>query len=175
MYRESSVAYAKDLESTPTLKTSPIDDQPAVKQEILPSPAYTGCSLQSLRFLASFIIHQASSHSLDLAGFFPQLALAQTSCEKIHILTALARSKQEGAHLLDHFLTLLVEPEARSYRSMAPCALAQSWESSPETLRGRNLAAFLWVLIKNSSVATRRIEEKVLRSVEFDCFQLLVD
>ncbi len=167
------MAYTNDLAVTPALKTGPMDHQHRQKSN---APAvYTGCSLQSLRFLASFIIRHASTHSLELSDFSAHLNPTQTSCEKITTLTAMARSKQEGARLFDQLLTLLVEPEARVYRNMAPYALAQSWESSSEPLRGRNLAAFLWVLIKNRSAVTQRIEEKVLSALELDCFQLLAE
>lgn len=168
------MAYAKDLEPTPTLRTSSreLEHDQGLDADVA---AYTGCSPQSLRILASFVIQQASRHALDLPGFAPQLNSAQTSCEQIHTLSDLARSRREGASLLDRLLTLLVEPEARTYRSMAPYALAQSWEASREPLRGKQLAAFLWVLIKKSSIVTRRIEEKVIRTLECDCFQLLAD
>lgn len=166
------MAYQKGLYPTPTLPGHIPKPQ---TQKPIPDPAYRLCSPQSLRILATFIVHRASVQVLDLPQFSPHFSTTQTSCEQINILTALARTDTEGARIFNFLLTLLVEREARAYRTMTPWELAGQWKSSPELVRGRNLAAFLWVLIRNSSTVTRSIEEKVLRSLECDCFRLLTD
>jgi len=84
----------------------------------------------------------------------------------IQKLIACARASAYALGHLDAILARELGVECSRYEGRSLCELAELWPATRHSLRGRQLAALLWAVVRNNGAAFRKLEACLAEEIE---------
>lgn len=137
--------------------------------------ALAGCSAPSLRLLFTFLaVHDprgVASALGDDARTAASSSACRLACRCVEASTRGAQPSRALHALLEHRL----HHGAARFRGLGLFDLANLWSVEQRRLRGRHLAALLWVVASHPCPLFRRLEEAVVRRIDGDRRWCLLD
>lgn len=133
----------------------------------LPSDPLADAPLACLRLLAGFLICRyradGASRTCWLDG---ALCAGAPACRALPRLVVLLRGSPAVRNELDRWFDRELGALAAAFEPLSPFELAALWARQREHLRGRRLAAFLWLLARRNDLPGRRLAARVARGLE---------
>lgn len=127
---------------------------------------FAHCALRSVRLLVGFtLLADEAADSRDFLLRASGLGHA-TACDALFRMTAAVRGVPAFGGTFDASLARVLGGRAAAFERRCVASLAEHWSQRAGSLRGPDLAAFVWWLARDPEVGVRPLEREVVRSLE---------
>jgi hypothetical protein len=132
----------------------------------LPDDPLADAGFGCLRLLLGFLLRHGRPGPDGRHPLAGALGRGEPACRALPRLVALAHGAPAIRHELDRRLDRELRDAAAPFEPLSPFELAALWAERRHELRGRPLAALLWVVARRNDLPGRTLAARIARGVE---------